>query len=525
MTEQAPTALRPAVPSAGRAWAWGVALLVSGLLASVPQSWPQAWPLAVLAPAVLAAAVWRLPVRAVALGAWLQATAALAASTWWLFISLHTYGGLAAPLAVLAVWALSAGLSLYTAAAMALAAVCRTGQARWDIPLVVAAGVAAELARGLWFTGFPWAAAGYAQVDGPAAPWASWVGVYGMGAVQAAAAAGMAWAWLHRHRPLGGRMWVAAVAASPLLLGAGLPQDHTRPAGSLSVALVQTAVAQDEKFDPGLLNDGLLGLVSAMRNSSASLVVAPETAIPLLPQELTSQQLEWLRAALDRPDGPSAARMALVGIPLADAGGYTNAALAWSQGQTPADPDLYQYRKHHLVPFGEFIPWGFRWFVDLMHIPLGDFLRGAEVQAPLEWQGQRIGPNICYEDLFGEELARRFAQEGQAPTVLVNISNIAWFGRSVALEQHLHISRLRSLELQRPMLRATNTGTTAAIDHRGRVLAALPVWEPGVLEAEVEGRAGLTPYARWASTFGLQPLAGLVTCVLLMGLLRRRRGA
>jgi apolipoprotein N-acyltransferase len=111
--------------------------------------------------------------------------------------------------------------------------------------------------------------------------------------------------------------------------------------------------------------------------------------------------------------------------------------------------------------------------------------------------------------LFGEELARRFAVEAQAPTVLVNVSNIGWFGRTVAVAQHLNISRLRSLELQRPMVRATNTGATAVIDHRGAVTARLPPHTRGVLAARVEGRDGLTPFARWASALGLAPLWAL----------------
>ena len=116
----------------------------------------------------------------------------------------------------------------------------------------------------------------------------------------------------------------------------------------------------------------------------------------------------------------------------------------------------------------------FRWFTELMNIPLGDFRRGGLAQAPFVWQGQRIAPNICYEDLFGDEIGAGFRNEDEAPTVLLNVSNIAWFGDSVAIDQHLAISRMRALEFQRPMVRATNTGATAVIDHRGRVTHALP---------------------------------------------------
>ncbi len=109
----------------------------------------------------------------------------------------------------------------------------------------------------------------------------------------------------------------------------------------------------------------------------------------------------------------------------------------------------------------------------MMRIPLGDFNRGAVGQASFEWKGQRLAPNICYEDLFGEELGARFADPALAPTIFVNVSNIAWFGNTVAIDQHLQISRMRALEFSRPMIRATNTGATVIIDHAGKVTHAL----------------------------------------------------
>ena len=157
---------------------------------------------------------------------------------------------------------------------------------------------------------------------------------------------------------------------------------------------------------------------------------------------------------------------ALVGVPLGDDQvGYTNSAAGFSPG--PTGQLVYRYDKQHLVPFGEFIPTGFRWFTQMMDIPLGDFNRGPLVAPSFVVKGERIAPNICYEDLFGEELAARFADAASAPTILANLSNIGWFGETIAVAQHLQISRLRSLELQRPMLRATNTGATVVIDHRG----------------------------------------------------------
>ena len=185
---------------------------------------------------------------------------------------------------------------------------------------------------------------------------------------------------------------------------------------------------------------------------------------------------------------------------------------------------FYRYDKHHLVPFGEFIPTGFRWFTQMMNIPLGDFNRGPVGAASFAYRGERIGANICYEDLFGEELAARFADEANAPTMFANLSNIGWFGDTIAIAQHLEISRMRALEFQRPMLRATNTGATAVIDHTGRVTASLPRLTQGVLDAQVQGRTGLTPFAWWAARFGLWPLTLLALGIVAASALRARGG-
>ena len=209
-----------------------------------------------------------------------------------------------------------------------------------------------------------------------------------------------------------------------------------------------------------------------------------------------------------------------MGIPLGSMeAGYTNSVVGWSPGATQA----YQYDKHHLVPFGEFIPPLFRWFTDLMQIPLGDFNRGALGQPSMAWRGERLSPNICYEDLFGEELAVHFANPATAPTVLVNLSNIGWFGDSVALDQHLAISRMRALEFERPMLRATNTGATVVVDHRARVQDALAPLHRDVLHAQVKGREGITPYARWVSALGLVPLTLLCLVMVAVAAWRTRR--
>lgn len=471
-----------------------------------------AWPLPLAAISLLAWAVAGATPRRAALLGWAFGTAWLVAATWWLFISMHRYGGLPAPLAVAAVLLLSAALSLYLGAAMAWVARRRSGRPLADASRFAAGWLAAELARGVIFTGFPWAASGYTQVDGPLAVLAPLVGVYGMGLLLAWAGALLAEAALAAAGRRPARALVVlpvAVLALPaawgLLLG---PPDFTRPGRSLQVALLQTNVAQDEKFAAERMPATLEWVAQALTTAQADLVVTPETAVPLLPDQLHDFAPGYwagLQQHFSQPGGPAA----LVGVPLGNFdAGYTNSVVGLSAA-TAAPGAAYRYDKTHLVPFGEFIPTGFRWFTALMNIPLGDFNRGPLNPPSFDVAGARVAPNICYEDLFGEELARRFADPARAPTVLANVSNIGWFGDTIAIPQHLQISRLRSLELQRPMLRATNTGATAVIDHRGVVQAALPAFTVGVLQATVQGREGRTPFARWAAVAGLWPLWAL----------------
>jgi apolipoprotein N-acyltransferase len=332
-----------------------------------------------------------------------------------------------------------------------------------------------------------------------------------MGAVLAAAAAALT--QLLRTRARG---WVPMAAVAAVVLAAAFaPARFTRPAAEISVALLQTNVAQDEKFAADRMPQTLAWVARELVAARADLVVAPETAIPLLPFQLDDFTPGYWDALREHFAAPG--RAALVGLPLGDfERGYTNSAAGLAG---PAAP--YRYDKTHLVPFGEFIPEGFHWFTQMMNIPLGDFARGVANPPSFAAAGQRIAPNICYEDLFGEELARRFADPATAPTLFANLSNLGWFGDSSAIAQHLHISRLRALEFQRPMLRATNTGATAIIDHRGRVQAMLAPLTQGVLTGRVQGRQGVTPYAAWAARWSLWPLA-LAAAGLCLVRARRR---
>jgi apolipoprotein N-acyltransferase len=490
-------------------WAFELLLAAAlGGLHSLPFVHTHLWLLQMTVLAVLAHRVSvAKPGRAAALGLVFGA-AWIAAGVWWLFISMHQYGGLPAWMAVAAVTGLSAFLSIPLA--LAGAAFARWKANGWRGALLFGAlWLLAELARGVVFTGFPWVASGYAQVDSPLASLAPWVGVYGIGFVTAVLAALLA------HQPKNWRSWAGvSVVLAATSLG---PWSFTQAGTTLSVSLLQGNVPQDEKFVPAHIPESLAWAQNQLLAAQGDLVVAPETIIPLLPSQLEPAYWQTLLTHFQR--NPTQA--ALIGLPLGDEQrGYTNSAAGISASTVKTPEGFYQYDKHHLVPFGEFIPTGFKWFTQLMNIPLGDFNRGAVNQASFVHQGARIGVNICYEDLFGEELAARFTQTGLEPTIFANISNIGWFGNSSAIDQHLHISRLRALEFQRPMLRATNTGATAVINHQGQVTHSLPRYTQGALNASAQTRTGLTPFAWWAARFGLWPLA-LGAGLLVVALKRR----
>lgn len=449
--------------------------------------------------------------RSGAILGWWFSTAWLTGTFWWTFVALHTYGGLPTLLAALAVLALPALLALYYAAICGLYVAIAPGNRAWAALVFAALWLLAELARGVWLTGFGWGAVGYAHVDGLLAGFAPWVGAYGLCFIAA---------WLAmtlvglvqgvRYRAWRDALAAAEVAALLLLLPLGynlVASEASTPAGRLSVTLLQGNIPQDEKFEPGSgVPVALQWYAQQLAASRTSLVIAPETAIPLLPQQLPAQYWDTLQQRF-----ASGEQAALIGMPLGNfQEGYTNSVLGLKPGQSAP----WRYDKHHLVPFGEFIPPFFKWFTELMNIPLGDFKRGPLAQPSFEWQGQRLATNICVEDLYSEELGQLFADSDRAPTVFVNVSNLAWFGNSLAMDQHLQIARMRALEFERPFLLSTNTGLTAIIDYRGRTVAQAPRNTRTVLVSEVEGRNGITPYAWWLARLWLWPFwlgaAGLV---------------
>jgi apolipoprotein N-acyltransferase len=522
-------------------------LLIGGALQALsfaPDPLPQ-WalsPLQLCTMAWLVTCVWRAPNGLFAARrAWLFALGHFVVGLYWLTISMHVYGYMPMPLAIVALVALSAYLALFASLAAWLVhqikAVSQSSLSAtlWSSFAWASAWTISEWLRATLFTGFPWLNIGYAHVDSWFAGWSSVLGLYGVTFVTAFSAAAIAalvglrprtQVQTHRDTPthattaLHGVAGVLALAFAFIGLALGHIQWST-PAGSpLVVRLIQGNVDQGVKFSPDHLykiiqqHQRLAATPAPAGSPQPQVVLLPETVMAVFQHQIAPAAWQaWIDIAKAQQS------TILIGSALYDTktGAYTNSVIgidAATTAQQLSEANIVQrYDKSHLVPFGEFVPFGFRWFVNLMSIPLGDFTRGTSKQKPFAIAGQRIAPNICYEDVFGEELlpaVRGTTGTQDGATMLANFSNLAWFGDSWALRQHWQMSRLRAIETSRPMLRTTNTGATGAIDHRGHGIAQLPPNRVGVLDTTIQGQQGLTPYVRVGN--GL--ILGL--CVLIL---------
>ncbi len=439
----------------------------------------------------------------------------------WVFIALNTFGGMPAPVAALA----TAGFCAYLALFPALAGWLAT---RWTAPrtwprALAAAGAwtLAEWARSWVLSGFGWLAVGYAQLpDGGATWFAGYAPVGGVFLVTLATALGAAALALAIDAFAGtavrrGPVFLAAVAALAVIGDALGRIEWTRPFGHpVAVSLVQGNVTQDLKFDPDFRRNTFVLYTDLIAQSRGRLVVLPESAFPVFADEVPDPVLLGILRMAAARDGDVLVGMFTAEPPLPgrDELRYYNSVIALGAS------DLQLYRKRHLVPFGETIPLEFALaplLRTVLAIPLASQTPGNAAQAALNVAGQKVAVNICYEDAFGADI-RPQAREA---TLLVNVTNDAWYGRSLAAEQHNQIAAMRALESGRPMLRATNTGITSAIGHDGREIARLPWFTRDILEIQVTGRQGLTPYVRFGDAFA----AGLALTLLVAAAVAARR--
>jgi apolipoprotein N-acyltransferase len=476
----------------------------AGVAAFAPLGW---YPLSYLSLAVLFER-WLedTPRRALFDGA-LYGLGYFGAGVSWVYVSVHTYGHVAPLPAALVTAALVVYLCLFPALlGYGLKRVLRDAA---PLPLLIAfaAGwILFEWLRGWLFTGFPWLTLGSSQVDAPLAGYAPLAGVYGVG-LAAAMTAALLVALARRGLRLPALLALGVIWAGGFLLN-GVEWTEARGA-PLKVALVQGNIPQETKWAPGNLKHTLTRYMTlTFKLPPTDLVVWPETAIPAFYDQMEDSLIPQLDAELRNTH-----TVLLTGIPVLDktTWRYYNGVVSLGEAHR-------FYYKQHLVPFGEYLP--LRWLIgnslDALAVPNADFSSGGQSQPLLDVDGYPVATSICYEVVFAGEIRRALPQAA----LLVNVSNDGWFGDSLAPHQHLEMARLRAKETGRPMLRATNTGISALIDHTGRIIARSPQFEEAVVTGEVTPRKGATPYVLLGNT----PVVMLSVLGLLAASLTRRPG-
>jgi apolipoprotein N-acyltransferase len=426
----------------------------------------------------------------------------------WVYVSIKVYGHVAAPAASLVTLGLIAFLSLYPALLGYF--LVRAFPVLTPAALVVTLPVGwvmAEWLRGWVFSGFPWLNIGTSQIDGPLGGYAPVLGVYGTGWTVAVSAVLLILVLRGWHR-------LPGVVLLLLLWGGGYLLNTiqwTEPRGeALQVALVQGNISQEDKWAPeNLLNTFSRYSEMTFKEHDVDLVVWPETAIPAFHDQVEDSFIAYLETELEKT-GVSL----LTGIPVLEKQNweYFNAVISLGGEQA-------FYYKQHLVPYGEYLP--LRWLIgntlDALAVPNADFSSGTDSQTLLQAAGYPVSTSICFEVVFGEQIIRDLPEAA----MLVNVSNDAWFGKSLAPHQHLEMARMRARETGRPMLRATNTGISAIIDHEGRIVEQSPQFEIAVVRGSVVPMQGATPYVLLGNTPVV--IFSLVSLLLCWSFCRRKQ--
>ncbi len=416
----------------------------------------------------------------------------------WVYVAIHYFGDTNVVLSALMTALFVSVLALYPAGLGALAAFVRQRcqqNGLWFLLLLPILWTGFEWFRGWFLSGFTWLDLGYSQIDTPLSAIAPVLGVYGV-SLAAAICAGAVVALIRGRGPLRG----AALLAMIVVWGGSGWLDRVEwvtPSGkALSVRLIQGALPQITKWDIDAIDHRLTTYAEmTLANLAGSdLVVWPENSVTVFLHRLPDY------FAFLAEEVQAAGSELVVGVPVEEPDGS-----AYYTTMTRIGPEPQSYRKRHLVPFGEFVPLQgvLRGLVGFFDLPMSGFSRGSEQQAPLRVAGQSAAASVCYEDAFGEELLYALPEA----TLLINGSNNAWYGDSLAPHQHLQISRMRSRETARPLLRATTTGISALVDHRGRILQRSPQFKPAVVAGEIQPMAGATPFALYGNRWVLALMA------------------
>ncbi|PMR73883.1 apolipoprotein N-acyltransferase [Billgrantia endophytica] len=487
------TELRPS-PAIGHLLA-----LVAGVLTTLTASPFELWWLGPIAAGLIYLGIHALTPGQAALKGWIYGVGLFGSGASWVYVSIHDYGYTGVPLALFLTTLFVCAMALFFAATLWLYRLL-TGP-RLAVLTFAGAWVLGEWLRTWLFTGFPWLLLGSAHVDSPLAPWAPIGGVYALSLITVLSGT-LAIEFLRR------RWWAAAPIAALWLAPLALPDQWTEPAGSpLRVALLQGNLPQLIKWTPEGRRIAANTYLEMTRDQpdDIDLIVWPEAALPMFEDEALP--------ILERAQSNLAPGSALLtGILQREGRGlYYNSVIGI--GDTEGE-----YRKAHLVPFGEYLPLE-RWLrgtIAFFDLPMPAMTRGPSDQPPIQAVGTTIGNAICYEIIYADLVANR-ARDAE---LILTVSNDTWFGESIGPLQHLQMARLRALENGRYVVRATSNGVTAIIDDQGRVIARAPQFETIALTGEAVPMQGLTPFTRTGSW----PAWLLAALLVVPGLRLPRRG-
>ncbi|GJL81143.1 MAG: apolipoprotein N-acyltransferase [marine bacterium B5-7] len=430
----------------------------------------------------------------------------------WVYISLHTFGEMPVALAAVCVAGFVLVLASFPVVAIIGSQLVRVRCPAMRLVLVFPAmWVLAEWLRNNLFTGFSWLEIGYSQASTFVGQWATVIGIHGV-SLLTALSAGLIAATLLKVSDVRWR-WLTPLVL--IVAGGWLVQSvtWTEPTGGpVRAALIQADVPLSTKWDFEAASRVARThfSLSQKAGTDVDIIVWPESPLPFFIDQMgpgfydrvISLPAPLLSGFLERR-------------PKVDGGfDYFNSAILFT------DPPSI-YRKRHLVPFGEYTPLE-KWFAPIigyLNIPMSVLSQWPDWQPPMPIAGHLAAVSICYEDAFPGDIRKAAGQAG----FMINISEDAWFGDSLAPHQRLQMARFRTIETGRPMLRTSNTGLAAVIDYQGRVIATSPQFVEYVLKGSVQPRTGLTPYVRYADwPVALLLLMMLMTAVLVGGKSMRR---
>lgn len=483
----------PALSLLSNRWYSAATLLVAGALQTLTFSPFHLWWLGPISALMILLVCIPLPARKLFFAGLLAGLGLFGSGATWVYISISEFGNTSIPVSVLLTAAFVAVLALFPALAFWFWGKLAKASAVRRLILFPAIWILGDWLRGWLLTGFPWLYLGTAHTDGPLAGMAPIIGVHGLTfLITASGAAIFGAGWLltrQRHTSAG---IVAVITLIPWLAAPALNRVDWTDISSepTSVAAMQGNIPQLIKWDPEFLKDQIVAYLGMTEPYwDVDLILWPETAIPI-PQDQAGKIIDHIEENL----GESSTL--ITGIPWYGfserAGGFTyhNSIMAMGNGEGI-------YHKQKLVPFGEYVPLEgvLRGLIGFFDLPMSSFTRGPKNQSPLNANGTKVMPFICYEVAYPDFLARNAVNSD----LLLTISNDGWFGDSVGPLQHLQIARMRALETGRYMIRGTNNGVTAIIDNKGQITARIPQFERAVLTGEVFKASGSTPYMVAAS--------------------------